>query len=132
VLVALVVMSWVVYSQTARPPRPLQTERVRDNLYMISGEGGNVAMRVTTEGYASVVRQLLDASPNQSIAFVTEGGYDLGALSDCLDAAIAEASGTASRLDAVPSASSQPSSTARAARALDTVRAAQKGFWHNL
>ena len=54
VFVALVVMSWVVYSQTARPPRPLQTERVKDNLYMISGEGGNVAMRVTTEGVVLV------------------------------------------------------------------------------
>jgi acetoin utilization deacetylase AcuC-like enzyme len=89
-------------------------------------------MRVTTEGYASVVRQLVDAATNGSIAFVTEGGYDLGALSDCLDAAIAEASGTASRLGASASAGDEPSSTARAARALDTVRAAQKGFWHNL
>src|SRR3954452_5867804 len=90
------------------------------------------SMRVTTEGYASVVRQLVDAATNGSIAFVTEGGYDLGALSDCLDAAIAEASGTASRLGASASASAEPSSTARAARTLDTVRAAQKGFWHNL
>ena len=57
---------------------------------------------------------------------------DLGALSDCLDAAIAEASGTASRLGAAASASEQGASSARAARALDTVRAAQKGFWHNL
>jgi len=54
VFVALVVTSWAVYSQTARPPRPLQTARVRDNLYMISGEGGNVAMRVTTEGVVLV------------------------------------------------------------------------------
>ena len=90
------------------------------------------SMRVTTEGYGSVVRQLVDAATNGSIAFVTEGGYDLGALSDCLDAAIAEASGTASRLGAPAPARDQASSTARAARALDTVRAAQKGFWHNL
>ena len=91
------------------------------------------SMRVTTEGYASVVRQLVDASPNGSIAFVTEGGYDLGALSDCLDAAIAEASRHSQRARRSPRRpSSEPASTARAARALDAVRAAQKGFWHNL
>jgi glyoxylase-like metal-dependent hydrolase (beta-lactamase superfamily II) len=47
-------LSWVVYPQTARPSRPLKTERVKDNLYMISGEGGNVAMRVTPEGVVLV------------------------------------------------------------------------------
>jgi glyoxylase-like metal-dependent hydrolase (beta-lactamase superfamily II) len=54
VLLAPLAISWVVYSQTARPPRPLKTERVKDNLYMISGEGGNVAMRVTPEGVVLV------------------------------------------------------------------------------
>ena len=49
-LVAALQASWVVYSQTQRPARPLKAEKVKDNLYMISGEGGNVAMLVTTEG----------------------------------------------------------------------------------
>jgi len=86
------------------------------------------SMRVTTPGYASVVRQLVKAASNGSIAFVTEGGYDLGALSDCLDASIAEISrkGTPSDTPA------NSGSTGRAERALDAVRAAQKPFWHGV
>jgi cyclase len=41
---------WVLYSQTAKPPGPLRTEKVKGDLYMISGEGGNVAMLSTSEG----------------------------------------------------------------------------------
>ncbi len=54
VFAALVVMTWAVYSQTARPARPVQIQRVKENLYLISGEGGNVAMRVTSEGVVLV------------------------------------------------------------------------------
>ena len=86
------------------------------------------SMRVTTDGYASIVRQLVKASRNGSIALVTEGGYDLGALGDCLDAAIAEASRKAVEIDA--SVTPAPTaSTSRAERALEAVRAAQKGHW---
>jgi glyoxylase-like metal-dependent hydrolase (beta-lactamase superfamily II) len=42
--------AWVAYTQTAKPPGPLRTERVRGDLHMISGEGGNVALYVTGEG----------------------------------------------------------------------------------
>jgi len=89
------------------------------------------SMRVTTHGYASIVRQLVNASRNGSIAFVTEGGYDLGALGDCLDAAIAEASGNAVEIDAGVT-SAPTASTSRAERALEAVRAAQKGHWRAL
>jgi cyclase len=41
---------WVLYSQTAKPPGPLRTEKVKGDLYMIAGEGGNVAMLSTSEG----------------------------------------------------------------------------------
>ncbi len=86
------------------------------------------SMRVTTEGYASVVKQLVKAAKNGSIAFVTEGGYDLGALADCLNVSIAEASGkTVAATAADPPRSG--SSTARAGRALEAVGAAQKGHW---
>ena len=85
------------------------------------------SMRVTTDGYASMVKELVKAATNGSIAFVTEGGYDLGALSECVDRAIAEASGKAVMTDADPLRSG--SSTARAERALEAVRAAQKGHW---
>jgi glyoxylase-like metal-dependent hydrolase (beta-lactamase superfamily II) len=50
--VALVLVghsAWVVYSQ-ARPPAMLKTERVKGDLHMIAGEGGNVALYATSEG----------------------------------------------------------------------------------
>ena len=48
------------------------------------------SMRVTTAGYAAIVRSLGDAAAQIGcpIAFVTEGGYDLDALRACLDATI--------------------------------------------
>jgi cyclase len=45
---------WVGASQTAKPPGPLRIERVRGDLHMISGEGGNVAVAVTNEGVVLV------------------------------------------------------------------------------
>ena len=46
--------TWVLYSQTAKPPGPLRTARVTGNLHVISGEGGNVALYVTDEGVVLV------------------------------------------------------------------------------
>ncbi len=46
--------AWVVHTQNAKPPGPLRIERVKDDLYMISGEGGNVAVYVTSEGVVLV------------------------------------------------------------------------------
>jgi glyoxylase-like metal-dependent hydrolase (beta-lactamase superfamily II) len=39
-----------LHAQTLKPAAPLSIERVEDGLYMISGEGGNVAAYVTDEG----------------------------------------------------------------------------------
>jgi glyoxylase-like metal-dependent hydrolase (beta-lactamase superfamily II) len=52
--VFLVQASWSVYTQTAKPPGPLRTERVKGDLYMVSGEGGNVALYTTSEGVVLV------------------------------------------------------------------------------
>src|SRR6266852_2665510 len=54
--VAVVVLqsAWVVYTQNAKPPGPLRIEKVKNDLYMISGEGGNVAVYVTSEGVVLV------------------------------------------------------------------------------
>jgi acetoin utilization deacetylase AcuC-like enzyme len=89
------------------------------------------SMRVTTEGYGSLVRLLVNAAPSRSMALVTEGGYDLGALADCLDATIAEISRSpgATLGSPPPAQGARSGSTARAERALDAVRAAQKPFW---
>src|SRR5689334_13687200 len=42
--------AWAVYTQNAKPPGPLRIEKVKADLYVISGEGGNVAVYVTSEG----------------------------------------------------------------------------------
>ena len=46
----LLLGAWVAYTQTQTAPRPATTQKVKDSLYMISGEGGNVAALVTGEG----------------------------------------------------------------------------------
>jgi acetoin utilization deacetylase AcuC-like enzyme len=88
-------------------------------------------MRMTERGYGSVVRRLMGMAPGGAIGFVTEGGYDLGALGACLDEA----------LDAVragwPGDSSAPAddlaeAPPRAARALAAVRKAQAPFWRGI
>jgi len=52
ILVALVVCqgAYVAYSQAPKPPGRLRIEKVKPDLYMIAGEGGNVAVYVTSEG----------------------------------------------------------------------------------
>ena len=54
VLAFILHASWSVYTQTAKPPGPLRTERVNGDLYMVSGEGGNVALYTTSEGVVLV------------------------------------------------------------------------------
>ncbi len=46
--------AWVAHTQTPKTPGPLRLQQVRGNLYMISGEGGNVAVDVTGEGVVLV------------------------------------------------------------------------------
>ena len=54
--VAILVLqsAWVVYTQSAKPAGPLRIAKVKGDLYMISGEGGNVAVYVTDEGVVLV------------------------------------------------------------------------------
>ncbi|HSP68330.1 MAG TPA: MBL fold metallo-hydrolase [Bryobacteraceae bacterium] len=42
--------AWAAYTQAPTAPRPATSQKVKDNLYMISGEGGNVAALITAEG----------------------------------------------------------------------------------
>jgi glyoxylase-like metal-dependent hydrolase (beta-lactamase superfamily II) len=49
-ILLLILATLAVYAQTAKPPGPLRIAQVKDSLYMISGEGGNVAAYVTSEG----------------------------------------------------------------------------------
>ena len=42
--------AWAAYTQTQPPPRPANTQKVKDGLYLITGGGGNVAAYVTGDG----------------------------------------------------------------------------------
>src|SRR6058998_2370692 len=46
--------AFVVFTQNQKPPGPLRIEKVKDDLYMISGDGGNVAVYVTSDGVVLV------------------------------------------------------------------------------
>ena len=58
ILVAVFLLqgAWIAHTQTpkAKPPGVLRTEKVKGDLYMISGEGGNVALYATSEGVVLV------------------------------------------------------------------------------
>jgi glyoxylase-like metal-dependent hydrolase (beta-lactamase superfamily II) len=42
--------AWVLSGQTQKPPGPLRTEKIKGDLYLIAGEGGNVALYNTSDG----------------------------------------------------------------------------------
>jgi glyoxylase-like metal-dependent hydrolase (beta-lactamase superfamily II) len=42
--------AWLAAAQAPKPPGPLRIEKVRGDLHVISGEGGNIAVYVTAEG----------------------------------------------------------------------------------
>jgi len=42
--------TWTLLSQTAKPARPVNSQKIADNLYLVTGEGGNVLLYVTDEG----------------------------------------------------------------------------------
>jgi acetoin utilization deacetylase AcuC-like enzyme len=88
------------------------------------------SMRMTAAGYGRIVRRLIDVAPGGAVGIVTEGGYDLTALAECLDETFAALTG---RPGEVPSPSPEPNAGApRGARALAAVRTAQKPFWRGL
>src|SRR6187455_2201665 len=52
--VLLIAGVWLAAAQTPKPPGPLRIQKIRDDLHMISGEGGNVALYTTSEGVVLV------------------------------------------------------------------------------
>jgi len=80
------------------------------------------SMRMTAAGYARVISRLRRAAGAGAFALVTEGGYDLPALRECLEATIA-----AVQSDGVPDAAGGPAP--RGERALEAVMTAQADFW---
>jgi acetoin utilization deacetylase AcuC-like enzyme len=88
------------------------------------------SMRVTSGGYAAAVHAIATATGDVPAAFLTEGGYDLSALAECLEASFAAIG------PATPEADLQTStrcgSPVRGQRAVEAVRAAHDGFWGRL
>lgn len=86
------------------------------------------SMRMTASGYGRVLRLLKEAAGSGSLAVVTEGGYDLPALRECLEAMIRVIGG-----EPDAGAGEEPSATApRGERAVASVRAAQAAFWRGI
>jgi acetoin utilization deacetylase AcuC-like enzyme len=96
------------------------------------------SMRMTTDGYAAVIAQLKDvAARHGGLALVTEGGYDLTALAACLEAAFAVLSvppaGDAAADPAIKRPYTRPAPiSARAERALASVREVQAAYWRGI
>jgi glyoxylase-like metal-dependent hydrolase (beta-lactamase superfamily II) len=61
--------TWVVYSQQAKPPGKLRIEKLKGDLYLITGEGGNVAVDVTNEGVV-LVDDMFDRNHDDILAQV--------------------------------------------------------------
>jgi acetoin utilization deacetylase AcuC-like enzyme len=84
------------------------------------------AMRMSAAGYARLIARLRAAAQKTgALALVTEGGYDLDALRECLLA-------TFEVLDADvvnPDLGTRTDPTPRGLRAMASVRAAQSAFW---
>jgi cyclase len=67
--VFLLVYAWTVYTQNAKPAGPLRTAKIKDDLYLISGEGGNVAVFLTPEGVV-LVDDMFDRNHSDILAQV--------------------------------------------------------------
>jgi acetoin utilization deacetylase AcuC-like enzyme len=85
-------------------------------------------MRLSTTGYALLTRMLCDAAERHChghVVAITEGGYDLTALKDCLEMSMAVLAGAAVEADRN---SLQPA-TNRSRTAIAAVRAAHAKYW---
>ncbi len=87
------------------------------------------SMRMTAGGYRRIIGRLKRAArASGSLALVTEGGYDLPALRECLEAMIAVVGP-----DDDPAGESETAGAApRGERALAAVRTAQSAFWRGI
>ena len=86
------------------------------------------SMRMTAAGYARIVSRLCVAARRSGpIALVTEGGYDLPALRQCIQATIGAVADPSLDANQV-----QPLAAPRGERALASVRAVQAAYWRGL
>ena len=85
------------------------------------------SMRVTTAGYARIVEALRAWSGTAGLALVSEGGYNLEVLGECVEASL---SALAAQPHAVELSVDRPAP--RGGRALAAVRAAQARYWRGI
>jgi acetoin utilization deacetylase AcuC-like enzyme len=96
------------------------------------------SMRMTAEGYGTIVGGLAaSARRHGALALVTEGGYELTSLAECLEASFAAIAG--SDVDSrefdnrdLTAPALLGGSTGRGERAIAAVRAVQTAFWRGL
>lgn len=88
------------------------------------------SMRMTAEGYGRLVRGLrVVATRHGAFCAVTEGGYALGALQACLQAACTAIDDVDTTLGSDGGVDNTGAPSPRAQRALQVVRATHKPFW---
>ena len=86
------------------------------------------AMRMSASGYARIIARLrVAAQKTGALALVTEGGYDLDALRDCLLATFEVLDADVVTTNGLWRDGTPP--TGRGERALSAVRAAHSAFW---
>jgi acetoin utilization deacetylase AcuC-like enzyme len=91
------------------------------------------SMRMTTTGYASIVRRLKNvAARHGALACVTEGGYELSALGGCLEASFSAIVDSGNGPTDGDTRRPSPVASPRGERALAAARAAQKPFWRGI
>lgn len=89
------------------------------------------AMRMSATGYARILARLKStAAKSGALALVTEGGYDLQALRECLQASLAVLDADMIGLSDEETHNAHP--PRRGERALEVVRAAHAPFWRGL
>jgi acetoin utilization deacetylase AcuC-like enzyme len=124
----------------ARVVVPILTAFAADVTILSAGYDAHVQdplaqMRVTTEGYRamlSTLRAAADATSGGRLVVVTEGGYDLPALSACLDATVDVLAGPAAAGGAVRPAAAAPRASGpgvRGSEAAEAALAVQRPFW---
>lgn len=86
------------------------------------------SMRMTAAGYGRVLQLLRGAGRSGPLAVVTEGGYDLPALRECLEVMIRVIGGEPDVADGEEPSADAP----RGERAVAAVRAAQAAFWRGI
>src|ERR1700752_1490777 len=67
--ILLLLGSWGAYTQNQKQPPKLTLNKVKDDLYEIEGDGGNVAVYITGEG-AILVDDKFDQDHDQILAHV--------------------------------------------------------------